>query len=84
MIGVDTNILVRYLTQDDPEQARKASREIDQGAEAGETFFITDVVMCELVWVLETAYDYDRLQIADTLDKVLATKQFQFGDKDLL
>ena len=84
MIGLDTNILVRYLTQDDPDQSRKASKEIEKGLSAGHMFFIADIVMCELVWVLETAYRYDRREIVPVLENILRTKQFQFENKDLL
>ena len=50
MMGLDTNVLVRYLTQDDPEQSRIATREIETD---NVSFFITSIGMCELVWVLE-------------------------------
>jgi len=63
MIGLDTNILIRYLTQDDPEQSKKATREIEKRLNAGDEFFIADIVLCELVWVLESAYGYDRQEI---------------------
>jgi len=84
MIGLDTNILIRYLTQDDPAQSRKASDEIEKARSAGDMFFIADIVMCELVWVLETAYGYDRKEIASVLENILRTRQFQFENKDLL
>ncbi|MFP4082281.1 MAG: PIN domain-containing protein [Candidatus Aminicenantes bacterium] len=84
MIGLDTNILVRYLTQDDPEQSKKASREINKALAAGDLFFIADTVLCELVWVLESAYGYNRKEIAPTLERILRTKQFQFQDKNIL
>jgi predicted nucleic-acid-binding protein len=84
MIGLDTNILVRYITQDDPGQSKKAAHEIEKALSAGETFFITDIVMCELVWVLETAYGYDHREIVPVLESILRTKQFQFENKDLL
>ena len=84
MIGLDTNILVRYLTQDDPEQSKKAIKEIEEGLTQDQIFFIADIVLCELAWVLETAYRYKRLQIAQVLDKILRTKQFEFQNKDLL
>jgi predicted nucleic-acid-binding protein len=83
MIGLDTNILVRYLTQDDPVQARKATRRIEEGLAGGETFFISGIVLCELVWVLEDVYDYPRRTIAEVLEKVLRTGQFAFEDKEL-
>jgi predicted nucleic-acid-binding protein len=84
MIGLDTNILVRYLTQDDPGQSRKATDEIEKGLAEGQQFFIADLVMCELVWVLETAYGYDRREIVPALENILRTRQFQFENKDLL
>ena len=84
MIGLDTNILVRYLTQDDPDQSRKAVHEIEKGLSAGHDFYIADMVICELVWVLETAYGYDRKEIVPVLEDILRTKQFRFEDKDLL
>ena len=84
MIGLDTNILVRYLTQDDPDQSKKASLEIEKGLAAGHMFFITDIVMCELVWVLESAYEYDHREIIPVLENILRTKQFRFENKDLL
>jgi predicted nucleic-acid-binding protein len=84
MIGLDTNILARYLTQDDPGQSKKAAIEIEKGLSAGHIFFIADIVMCELVWVLETAYGYDRREIVSVLENILRTKQFQFENKDLL
>jgi predicted nucleic-acid-binding protein len=84
MIGLDTNILVRYITQDDPDQSKKAADEIEKGSSAGQLFYIADIVMCELVWVLEAAYGYDRREIVPVLENILRTKQFQFENKDLL
>lgn len=84
MIGLDTNILVRYLTQDDPEQSKKATHEIEKRVAAGSMLFIADMVMCELVWVLESAYGFGRQEIVRALDRILRTKQFRFENKDLL
>ncbi len=84
MIGLDTNILVRYLTQDDPDQSKKAVKEIEKGLSGGHAFFIADIVMCELVWVLETAYGYESHEIVPVLENILRTKQFQFENKDLM
>lgn len=84
MIGLDTNILVRYLTQDHPNQSKKVSNEIEKGQSAGYMFFIANLVMCELVWVLETSYGYAKQEIILVLERILRTKQFQFENKDLL
>jgi predicted nucleic-acid-binding protein len=75
---------VRYLTQDDPDQSRKAAEEIEKGLSAGCVFFVADIVLCELVWVLEAAYGYDRQEIVPVLESILRIRQFQFEDKDLL
>ena len=82
MTGLDTNILVRYLTQDEPAQAKKASAIIEEAATKGEKLLIHPVVLCELVWVLETAYDYGRREVATTLDRILRTAQFEVSDKE--
>ena len=77
MIGLDTNVLVRYLTQDDPAQYAKAAAFIDAATDRGEQFVVNTAVLCELVWVLGTAYGYSREQIASALEQILATAQFE-------
>jgi len=82
VIGLDTNILIRYLTQDDPAQSAKAARVID-GASAG-GLFIAAVVICEIEWVLEDVYRVKRADIVAIIERMLQTGQFTFEDKDLL
>lgn len=83
MIGLDTNVLVRYLVQDDPKQSRQASALID-GAAARETaMFINHVVMCELTWVLGRGYGYPRAGLAEVIEKILLGRQFEIEKKDL-
>lgn len=82
MIGLDTNVLIRYLTQDDPVQAERAARVIEV-AEPG-SLFVSGIVVCETVWVLEEAYGHKRSAIADVLEQVLSTGQFAFEDRPLL
>ena len=79
MTGLDTNVLVRYLVRDEPTQAARATRELERD----ERFLIDGIVLCELVWVLETGYGFSRRDIAATLEKVLATAQFEIESKDL-
>lgn len=83
MIGLDTNVLVRYLTQDDPVQARKATAIVEEAATQGQKLRIHPVVLCELVWVLETAFDYGRQAVAAILDRILRTAQFEISDKEI-
>lgn len=82
MIGLDTNVLVRYLTQDDAAQAAKVSR-LFEAAESG-SLFVSTVVLCETIWVLEDAYHHGRQHLAAVVDRILLTSQFAFEDKDLL
>lgn len=74
MIGLDTNVLVRYIMQDDAKQAAKATKLIE-GLNAQEPGFITLVSVVELVWVLSSSYDLARDQIVQALDVILRAKQ---------
>ena len=80
MTGIDTNVLVRYLVQDDPEQAKKATRFITNECSSEDLGFVNRIVLCELVWVLETAYGYAREKVALALQKILRTVQFEIED----
>lgn len=80
MIGLDTNVLVRYLVQDDAEQARRATSLITGACTRESPGFINRIVLCELVWVLEDAYGYSKDAIAGALEKVLQTSQFRVED----
>jgi predicted nucleic-acid-binding protein len=82
--GLDTNVVVRYLTQDDPVQSRKANTIIDAALAGGERIHLDTVVLCELVWVLRSAYGYDRSTVADTLGKLLEAAQLSIDDRDRL
>lgn len=82
MTGLDTNILIRYLTLDDPRQSKTAATFIEETVTTGGKLLIHPVVLCELVWVLETAYAYDRSDVSTTLDRILRTAQFEIPDKD--
>ncbi|MBI1747664.1 MAG: type II toxin-antitoxin system VapC family toxin [Acidobacteria bacterium] len=84
MKGLDTNILVRYLVKDDRKQAERASAYIREATADGESCFINHVVIGELVWVLESAYEYGKNEIADVLEKILVTKQLEIEAKDIV
>jgi predicted nucleic-acid-binding protein len=80
VIGLDTNVLVRYLVQDDPGQARRATQLIKRECTRESPGFINRIVLCEIVWVLEAAYGYSKQEITLVLEKVLRTSQFQVED----
>lgn len=75
MIGLDTNVLVRYLTQDAPEQASKAEQLIDKHCTKDEPGHISLVVLCELVWVLRGAYGYEKNLVIKVLEQIMATSE---------
>jgi predicted nucleic-acid-binding protein len=82
MKALDTNVLIRYLTQDEPKQAAIAAEQIEQAAVKAERMLIQPLVLCELVWVLEAAYDFGKAEILDTLDQIVRTREFEVADKD--
>lgn len=84
MRGLDTNVLVRYIVKDDKKQAEKASVYIRKATESGKICFINCVVLCELVWVLESAYEYSKEEITNVLEKILMIKQFEIEKKDIV
>jgi predicted nucleic-acid-binding protein len=71
MIGLDTNVLVRYLTQDDPVQSAKATELIERRLTRRDPGFISIVAMAEAVWVLERAYRLGDAEIGTTIERTL-------------
>src|SRR5438067_11437111 len=78
MTGLDTNVLVRHFTQDDPAQARIVERFFD--AHADDQLFVGLPVLCELAWVLGSMYGYPREQIAGVVEAMLGTRQLVIED----
>lgn len=83
MIGLDTNILIRYITQDDKKQALKVEKEIEKAESQNEKLLIQPVVICEVIWVLESAYGFAKSEILPAIDQILRTAQFRIIDKDV-
>ncbi len=71
MIGLDTNILVRYLTQDDSVQSAKATEIIEQRLTAANRGFVSIVTMAEIVWVLDRAYGLTKKEITAAIERML-------------
>ncbi|MBF0492824.1 MAG: type II toxin-antitoxin system VapC family toxin [Deltaproteobacteria bacterium] len=80
MIGLDTNILIRYLVADDKIQHEIASRFIEKQEE----MFISLIVVCEMVWVLESCYKLKHDNIVQVVQKILGVRQFLFERSDLV
>jgi len=73
MIGLDTNILVRYLTQDDPIQSSKATEIIERRLTEENPGFVSIVAMVETVWALDRAYKLAAHEIAAAVERILQT-----------
>src|ERR1044071_1907095 len=71
MIGIDTNVLVRYLTQDDPVQSPKATDLLERTPTEANPGFISIITITETVWVLERAYSFAAIEIADAIERML-------------
>ncbi len=84
MIGLDTNVLVRYLTQDDPDQAARANRLIEDHCTRDAPGHLAIVVLCELVWVLRGAYRVDKDRIVEVLEGLLITAELAIEDESVV
>jgi predicted nucleic-acid-binding protein len=82
VIALDTNVLVRFIVEDDKIQGARASRLVRGATERGEPLFVSDIVLCELVWVLSASYRVTRSEIAATLGRLAQAKQIVFTDAE--
>jgi predicted nucleic-acid-binding protein len=71
MIGLDSNILVRYLTQDDPRQSARAAEILERRLTESDPGFVSVVAMAEIVWVLDRAYEFTPREIAGAIERIL-------------
>lgn len=83
MIGIDTNVLVRYIVRDDAQQTVAATRLIESRCKINDPGLITLVVLCELVWVLDHGYGYERAAIAGVLRRILSAGDLQVEQSEL-
>jgi len=75
MIALDTNVLVRYIMQDDKLQAKKATLAIET-LTSDAPAFISCIVLCEINWVLKTAYKIPKPDCIDVLERILSVAVF--------
>src|SRR5579863_2702330 len=83
MIGLDTNVLVRYLTHDDPAQAAVATR-VMNSLSFDSPGFLSLIVMAELVWVLDISYGYQKKEIEQVLENLLTSKELVIERADIV
>lgn len=81
---IDTNLLVRYLTEDDPEKAKSVERLLKRAGKGEIRILLPSVVIAELVWVLESYYEMGAGEIAELVGAILNTPGMETQDKHIL
>ena len=78
MIALDTNVVVRFLVEDDPKQSARARAVVTAAISNSTQLYLSDIVACEVVWVLESAYGFGRGDIAAVLRRLLNARHLTF------
>lgn len=84
MIGLDTNVLARYLTQDDVRQAALASQLIEKDLSIARPGFVSLVVLAELCWVLSHLYSATMDELVDMMNDLLNTPQIRLERREVV
>jgi predicted nucleic-acid-binding protein len=82
LIGIDTNVLVRYLTQDDPEQSAVANKFFQSVLSTSRRGFVSLVVLAEVCWVLQASYEVSDGELVALVENLLHTPQLILEDRD--
>jgi predicted nucleic-acid-binding protein len=80
--GLDTNVLVRYLTQDDPVQSIIVNRMIEGAVASGKKVWICQITLCETAWVLKKCYSLSKEKIRHVFLELLLTPQIKIENED--
>lgn len=83
MIGLDTNVIVRYVMQDDPKQSPKATKLVES-LTVEDPGFVSFIALIEFVWVLGSCYDLSREQVDQAVEALLRTKELIVDRADLV
>jgi predicted nucleic-acid-binding protein len=83
VIGLDTNVLVRYLTQDDPDQAARATALIES-LDEDDPGYISIVALIELHWILRRAYQVSRGEVAAIMHKLLEARELLLEEPEVI
>ena len=84
MIGIDTNVLARYITQDDELQSGIATEFIENYCSNGNKIFVNHIVICELVWVLKKCYKLSKPKTIDVIEHILQISQFSIENVQII
>lgn len=81
MAGLDTNVLVRWIVDDDPRQAARVKRLLEEAVEQESPLFVSSTVMLELEWVLRSRYAFDKSTVLGAFNALLETRELEFQDE---
>jgi predicted nucleic-acid-binding protein len=84
VIGIDTNVLVRFLTRDDETQYERARSLIQTQLDAGDPIFVSLLVVLETEWVLRSGYGLTKPRIIEVLTELLESRELVFEDESSL
>ena len=81
MLGIDTNVLIRFLVRDDESQFEKARKLIKREIAAGRRVFVSQLVLLETEWVLRSRYKMSKIEIIEVISSLLDATDVQFEDE---
>ena len=81
MLGIDTNVLVRFLVRDDQTQFKKARKLLKREVSNGRRVFINQLVLLETEWVLRSRYGLAKTLMLDTISRLLDAPDIQLEDE---
>ncbi|HEY9792511.1 MAG TPA: type II toxin-antitoxin system VapC family toxin [Candidatus Obscuribacterales bacterium] len=84
MIGLDTNVLIRYIAQDDAVQSPRAVKLIENECSSENPGFVGLITLAELVWVSETCYNASRTDVAVLIRRLLSIKQLVVQEAEVV
>lgn len=83
-VVIDTNLLVRYLTDDEPQKAKAVDSLLNKATKGELRILIPSIVIAELVWVLESYYRMDANEIAELVEAILNTPGAEVTEKQII
>jgi predicted nucleic-acid-binding protein len=84
MLGIDTNVVVRLVVSDDPEQTRRARKLVEQAVTRDEPVLVSLLVLLESEWVLRSRYGFNRESLLGIFRALLESRELSFEDEPAL
>jgi predicted nucleic-acid-binding protein len=82
MKALDTNVIIRFLINDDKTQGRRVKKVFEEAEESGQSFLLTTPVVLEMIWVLSAVYDFTRDEVIHALELLTGMPMLEFEEYD--